>query len=201
MTNFPPLHACFPVFCSPFLSLYLLCFPHSESPLSVLSPLLCSRGLYFTVPWVLLSDSTADPEAARKSYSALYQTLCCLAFAIRRVLTPGSLMTTISPAKHRPAPPVAHCIRNTPVKNFLAVCVYVLMHTGVWECIVNLLQVSYKKPTLCMLYLWPWRVRWEIQRAFLYVWPCTCVYNFFFILAGISLGSCSIRGEIQWYER
>lgn len=79
------------VSCSPLLSSYLLCFLHSRSPLSVLSPLLCSRGLYFTVPWVLLSDSTADPEAARKSYSALYQRLCCLAVAIRRVLTPSSL--------------------------------------------------------------------------------------------------------------
>lgn len=61
------------------------------APLSVLSPLLCSRGLYFTVPWDLLPDSTADLEAARKSYSALYQKLCCLALAIRRVLTPSSL--------------------------------------------------------------------------------------------------------------
>lgn len=63
----------------------------NPGPFIVFSPLLCSRGLYFTVPWVLLSDSTTDPEAARKSYSALYQKLCCLTLTIRRALMPSSL--------------------------------------------------------------------------------------------------------------
>lgn len=199
MTNFPPLHASFSVFCSPFLSLYLLCFLHSESPLSVLSPLLCSRGLYFTVPWVLLSDSTADPEAARKSYSALYQMLCCLVLAIRRVLTPGSLMTTISPVVLHHRPHTTHATHQWRT-SLHSVC----MCSGTWEYIVLHIHrhlchhtISYKMSRIRICYLWHRCVRRESQHSFLPEYTHVCII-YFFIHASVSSGSGSKTGEMQW---